>query len=174
LELKNKPAPDKPAIYSNGPDPHVWILACGNRTAKDYRWHYKDSLIEGANTYRYVANQNLGDYYVKINEGGECWTKSYIINIPSGDFVSGVSELFSDEVVVYPNPSDGVFQVLLGGLLTGKTTVTVTDGVGKTVAKEEYLDATGFTLELESLKQGVYLCQIENKGMVVMKKLVKE
>ncbi len=172
LELKNKPAPLKPAIYARGPN--VWYLACGNTTAAGYRWYYNNSLIEGATTYKYVANQNLGDYYVEINEGGECWTISDIINIPSGEITSGISELFSDAVEVFPNPSSGLFNISLGTMLLGLVDVQITDALGQLVDHSEYLDIESFMVNLDDFKKGIYLCRIKHENNGVMKKLIKE
>jgi len=172
LTLTTKPAPAKPEIFARGPN--LWLLGCSNDTAKDYRWYYNGQLITGAKTHLYFADQNLGNYYVEINDGGECWTMSDIINIPSGDIINGIPELFNDAVIIYPNPSSGLFNVSFGAVLPGLITIEVMDEVGKIVGHYDIKNANGFAIEMENAKQGIYFCKIEYKGSVVMKKLVKQ
>jgi hypothetical protein len=171
LTLTTKTAPDKPDIYARGPN--VWMLACSNQNASGYRWYFNEDLISGANSYTYVADQNLGDYYVEINEGGECWTMSDIINIPSGEITSGVSDLLSQNVSVFPNPSDGKFTIAIGQRLPGQTIVLITNELGKTILSEKYMDINGLTLDLSQMQPGIYFCSIKHKANVVMKKLIK-
>jgi hypothetical protein len=168
--LTEKEAPDKPDIYARGPN--IWILACSNQSAIGYRWYYNGSLITGATEYMYIANQNLGDYYVEINEGGECWTMSDIIDIPSGE-ITGVDELIDETVSVFPNPSEGIFTISLGNYFPGTIHVTITNEIGNALKIQEFTDVNGFEMELPELPHGIYFGKIEYQGKVVMKKLVR-
>jgi PKD repeat protein len=171
LTLTTKPTPAKPAIYARGPN--VWILGCSNETATAYRWYHNDALIPGANTYTYVANQQLGNYFVRVNEGGECWTASDVINIPTGTIVGIDISLNPTEVAIFPNPSGGLFYVRLGEGLMGRVRVRVTNTLGQVVLAQEH-SAPAFTLDLSSAPKGVYLCRIEVEGGSVVRRLVVE
>ena len=172
LTLTTKPAPAKPAIYAKGPN--VWLLACDNTTAVDYRWYYNDQLVLGAKSNQYVANQNLGNYYVEVGEGGECYTSSDVINIPSGNIVSSISALTADAIVVHPNPSSGLFNVMLGGMLSGTFSVEVVDAFGRMVGKYEFQDSDRFIVDLTGSPKGIYFCRIAYQNSFVAKKLVKQ
>jgi hypothetical protein len=65
-------APEKPLVYAQGPT--VWYLACSNDSASQYKWYYNGTLLEGAEKYIYVANKNLGQYYVTISKSKGCFT----------------------------------------------------------------------------------------------------
>ncbi|MDX9771452.1 MAG: FG-GAP-like repeat-containing protein, partial [Tenuifilaceae bacterium] len=156
LTLTTKPTPAKPAIYARGPN--VWILGCSNETATAYRWYHNDALIPGATTYTYVANQQLGNYFVRVNEGGECWTATDVINIPTGTIVGIDISLNPTEVAIFPNPSGGLFYVQLGEGLVGRVRVRVTNALGQVVLAQEH-SAPAFTLDLSSAPKGVYLCR---------------
>ncbi|MCK9207970.1 MAG: T9SS type A sorting domain-containing protein, partial [Salinivirgaceae bacterium] len=168
--LTEKEAPDKPDIYARGPN--IWILACSNQSAIGYRWYYNGNLITGATEYMYIANQNLGDYYVEINEGGECWTMSDIIDIPSGE-ITGVDGLMDETVSVFPNPSEGIFTISLGNYFPGTIHVTITNEIGNALKIQEFTGVNGFEMELTELPHGIYFGKIEYQGKVVMKKLVR-
>jgi PKD repeat protein len=171
LNLLAKPAPPKPEIYARGPN--VWLLACSNETAVGYRWFYNNNLIPGANTHLYVANQNLGNYFVEVNEGGECWTATDVINIPTGTIVGIDINTNTNELRVFPNPSSGVFKFDFKEALIGKISVKVFDIYGNRVATEEYFNTENFTLDISQLPIGLYICTIENNGVISTKKLVK-
>ena len=51
---------------------------------------------------------------------------------------------------------------------------TIVDLLGKTVIKNTKTTATNQPINLESLKSGVYLLQINNNGNTITKKLVKQ
>lgn len=172
LSLTAKPAPAKPTIYAKGPN--VWLLACDNMEAKDYRWYYNDQMILGAKTNQYVANQNLGNYYVEINDGGDCYTASDVINIPTGNIVSGVPELIADAVLVHPNPSTSLFYVSMGGTLPGALNVEIIDAFGRLVATFQYIDVMDFAIDLANSPDGVYFCKLSYQNGIVVKRIVKQ
>jgi hypothetical protein len=109
-----------------------------------------------------------------VNEGGECWTATDVINIPTGTIVGINNNLNPAEVVIFPNPSAGVFNVSLGATLVGKTTVRVTDALGRLVLTQEHSNVGGFTVDLSNTPKGVYLCRIEFEGIRVLRRLVVE
>jgi PKD repeat protein len=172
LTLTTKPAPPKPNIYAWGPN--VWIVVCDNTTAVDYRWYYNDQLLVGAKSNQYVAKQNLGDYFVEVNDGGECYTRSDIINIPTGGIVSGVEDLIGDAVTIYPNPTEGIVIVTLGNKLPGELKVEFLNALGSIVVEYRFNDSNGFSVDLARVPNGIYLCKIYYKNSVVAKKIVKQ
>ncbi|MGE0077190.1 MAG: LamG-like jellyroll fold domain-containing protein [Bacteroidales bacterium] len=172
LTLNTKAAPPKPQIYAKGPN--VWILACDNTTASDYRWFYEDQLIVGAKTYIYTANQSLGNYYVEVNDGGECYTMSDIINIPTGDIINDITDLASESITVYPNPTTDQFNVELGGILPGVLYVDLADALGKTIKRYQYQDVGNFYINISELPRGIYFCRMQYKSSVIVKKIVKQ
>jgi len=172
LTLTTKPTPAKPNIYARGPN--VWVLACDNTIAKDYRWYFNDQLISGAKTNQYIASQKLGNYRVEINDGGECYATSDIINIPTGNIVNGLNDLTSESVSIFPNPTpNGVFTVSLGKLLPGELTVAIADALGSEISIQKLHDSSGFPIDLSSEPDGIYFCKIFYKNYFIVIKVVK-
>ena len=77
---------------------------------------------------------------------------------------------FLDAVNVYPNPSNGVFNIRPYKAFDGARMV-VYDGIGKVVA-EKSLFGDLETLDLSAYQAGVYYMMIEIDGQVVSKKLL--
>ncbi|MBI9065785.1 MAG: VCBS repeat-containing protein [Salinivirgaceae bacterium] len=171
LTLTEKLAPEKPLISGQGPV--EWMLFCSETNATAYRWYFDNVLIVGAKYSMYFANRNLGNYYVEINMGEECWTRSDILNIPSGDLIDGIPTLNSKAISIYPNPSQGEFTVHLGTQLPGNLKVQLTDVLGKNMANYEYSFVREFSVSLHEFPQGIYFCKMEYKGNIVMKKIIK-
>lgn len=171
ITLNTKQAPVKPTISARGPN--VWILVCDNKAANIYKWYYNNQLIPTANTYQYVANKNLGDYKVEVNEGGECSTVSDIINIPTGNVVSVIDELIGEIVSISPNPSSGIFNVDLGAELIGSIDVQILDSKGALMLSQQLGNTSNFSINLGDYPNGIYLCKISHKGSSFVKKIVK-
>lgn len=172
LTLNTKPAPSKPDIFAKGPN--VWIVGCSNDKASDYTWYYNNNPIPGAKTHYYVANRNLGDYYVEIKEGNECSTKSDIISIPTGDVINDIPNLSEESIQIFPNPTESQFNVTLGGTIKGLLYVDILNSTGRVMQQHQFADTDGFFINISELPKGIYLCKIRHNGNVLVKKVVKQ
>jgi hypothetical protein len=172
LTMTTKDAPAKPDIFVVGNK--IWTVGCSNDTAKAYRWYWNGKPIPNANKHLYLAGNTEGEYYVEINDGSDCWTMSDIIILPGGDIISDIPILEAEMVTVYPNPSDGLFQVYLGGKLTGEINAEIFDALGNRVQTLTIKNTDAFKVNLAQMKPGVYYCKMLFKGVIVTKKMVKE
>ena len=102
----------------------VWYLACSNDSASQYKWYYNGTLIPGADKYLYVANQNLGNYYVSISNAKGCFTASDEIKIPSG--ATGIDDVdpFAG-LKIYPNPTPGLFTIEMDNQVFGDLNIKI-------------------------------------------------
>jgi PKD repeat protein len=172
LILKNKPGPEKPKIFARGPN--VWLLICDNTTATEYKWYYNNELIPGAKISQYVARQNLGEYYVEVNEGGECTTPSDVITIPTANSGNGKAGIADETITLYPNPAESKVNVKLENLLPGNVDVELTNSLGYIVARYQFENSAGFDMDLSEMPAGVYFCKIFYEDGVVIKKIMKQ
>ncbi len=170
IAITTKPAPPKPNILGHGPT--IWTLACDNMTASGYKWYYNNSNtpIPGANGYQYYANREYGDYYVSVNEGGECWAQSDVFK---AELASGIDDLSNDDVKIYPNPSAGLFKVSLGNKISDELNVRVVNILGNIVLSQ-INNTTDFDVDISSLTNGIYYISISSKDEVIIKKVVKQ
>ena len=108
--------PEKPSIIVNGPN--VWYFACTIEDAIQYEWYYNNEIISGAGNYLYVANQNLGTYFVKIAEENGCFVASDSVTIPTTSTGIESPNPFAN-LKIYPNPTPGVFTIEMNNNLFG-------------------------------------------------------
>nr|MDA3824212.1 PKD domain-containing protein [Bacteroidales bacterium] len=111
---------EKPSIIAEGPN--VWYLACSNANANYYRWYYEDQLIDKANEFLYVADQQLGKYVVSVSNLGGCFIKSDPIWIP---FTTGIEDDPWQNLKIYPNPTPGLFTLEMDNYIMGDLIIDI-------------------------------------------------
>jgi hypothetical protein len=169
-----KSAPEKPEIIVRGPV--IWYLACTITDAESYKWFYNGNLIEGANKYIYVANKQLGRYSVEIEEEGyECPVMSDEKTIP--DYSTDLDDLGSEsEIIIYPNPNNGTFTLMISNLYLGEIGMKVYTLTGSVVMidileKNQYLNEYEFYWE--KIEGGVYLIELKFDQKKEIRRLLK-
>jgi photosystem II stability/assembly factor-like uncharacterized protein len=153
-------APEKPFIYAQGPT--VWYLACSNDSASQYKWYYNGNLIPEADEYLYVANRNLGNYYVSIANSKGCFTASDIIKIPSG--ATGIDDVDPFKgLKIYPNPTPGLFNIEMDNQIFGELNIKIFTQEGKSILKVKFEKTTehfSSQIDLSGQAKGLYLINI--------------
>ena len=77
-------------------------------------------------------------------------------------------------IYVYPNPADEELNILLNSLLEGRTTIEFHDVTGRLILSEE-INSTTTSINISSLRQGVYMYRIVNGDNVIARdRIVKE
>jgi hypothetical protein len=93
--------------------------------------------------------------------------------IPSLDI--NAIDVANNEFTIYPNPSDGRFQISLVSELEEQVTVTITDGFGKLVQQMSWDIFEGRNIgqfDLSNLTNGVYQVQVWQRGLIQSRKVV--
>ena len=78
-----------------------------------------------------------------------------------------------DNVQIYPNPTDGIFNIDLGSIDLGKATANIYDMQGKTVLTSEIKD-NKTAISLKNMPSGIYLIEINSTKQRIVKRIVKE
>ncbi len=77
-------------------------------------------------------------------------------------------------IYVYPNPADEELNILLNSLPNGRTTIEFHDVTGRLVLSEE-IKSNSTSINISSLRQGVYMYRIVNGDNVIARdRIVKE
>ena len=98
----------------------------------------------------------------------------YTINISTGSPTVGISLATSkpDDILVYPNPANGIFNIRTKGQ-PDDATVKVLDITGRLVLKKTITE-TDFQIDLSAESSGIYILELSNKNGVSRIKLGKK
>jgi len=162
----------KPSIVAQGPN--VWYLACTIDSAAIYKWYLNNKLINGAESYLYVANQQMGTYMVTIGTRKGCFATSDPLTIPFGA-TTGIEENITSGIRIFPNPTPGMLKIemnnqLYGDLING---IYSEDGSGvmNTVMNKPTQDFSS-QLDLGSLRNGTYIIRMMISNYQITKKII--
>lgn len=141
-----------------------------------YAWDFGDATGTSSlqdPIYLYGAD---GSYLVSLTVTNECGTSTYSDTI----FVTSVGmeeDLLNSSVGIYPNPSNGNFNVDLNLTGTNEYRITVIDLQGRALMSTDLETISGKAvkeLTLDNATSGIYFVQIEVNDHRVVKKLVIE
>ena len=133
-------------------------------SSPNYQWQLNGNDITGANSSVYVAH-NGGTYTLQIIDTAGC----PVISNPV--IISGIEVLNGEGISIYPNPSNGTWELRVDNNLIGST-VEVFDVTGKLVLKS-IIVKTHSVIDLSGAASGVYELRVNVQGNMVLKKLVK-
>jgi hypothetical protein len=156
--------PLAPVISQNGN-----ILT--SSAATSYQWQLNLVDISGATNQSYEITQS-GLYTVLIGDENGCTAQSSIDATMVG--ISGVDESFS--VNVFPNPSDGIYNVTLSTGNKAKIHFTIINTLGQILSeKTETMNSENFatSIDLRNLSAGLYYLEIKVDDAVMIFKLMR-
>lgn len=86
----------------------------------------------------------------------------------------GIKETeLKEQLLIYPNPANSTLNIKSENSL-GKSTIAITDILGKTIIETKSNDFYQTSINIEQLSGGVYLLQLKSEKGVIVKKFVKE
>ena len=136
-----------------------------------YQWLNCDndySIIEGATEISFTPDVN-GNYALEITENGNaCVDTTSCVAITT----VGLIENKTNDVVVYPNPTNGVFNISLKSDLE-EVHITVIDMLGKKVYAKTYANTNSIDLELKQ-PSGMYFVEVRTKESSKTIRLIKK
>lgn len=142
-----------------------------NATGATYKWLDCDNnsnAIAGETNQSFTAAAN-GNYSVEVTANG-CTDTSACVNTTG---VGIVENDFGNQLMVYPNPSNGNFAIDFGQVYA-KTTITITDINGKLIYSKSFTQADMINVSIKEVPAGVYLTRIESGEKKAIIKLIKE
>jgi len=167
-------APDADFNYSVAGGDVAFMNMSSN--AVTYSWDFGDGspLVADPNpTHTYTAN---GTYSVQLIVTNSCGSDTTMqeVNLST---VSIEEEILASAISLYPNPSNGQFNVSFDGLNSDEVSVSVFTIDGKQVYKQSFGAVMGqylHSVDISQLAKGVYVVQINSEGHVLHKRLVVE
>ena len=143
-------------------------LLTANESGATYQWLICPGMtpISGATNQTYSATSN-GDYAVIVNNGS-CSDTSACYTVSS---VGIMENDFGNNLLIYPNPTDGPFSIDFGETCS-TATITITDLNGKIVLSKVYHENQLLNLQLEE-PAGIYFLKVESGDKKAVIRLVK-
>jgi hypothetical protein len=141
-----------------------------NALSATYQWldcNNNNTFFTGQTNALYVAPTN-GSYAVQVTQNG-CIDTSACIVLTT---VTIKENSFKNELLLYPNPTNGNFAIDLGDNYPS-TIITITDVLGKQVQTNNYVNQQLLTLKLEQ-PAGVYFLTIVTENNTAVIRLIKE
>jgi hypothetical protein len=86
---------------------------------------------------------------------------------------TGVTELTSTNISIYPNQARDAFSVMMDASLINNTTIELYDAIGKLVIAEKVVNVQT-TIKIDALAKGIYTVRIVSEGKQVSQRIIKE
>ncbi len=145
------------------------IILTANTIADLYQWvdcNNGYSIIGEETNQSFTATQN-GNYAVVVTQNG-CADTSACYSVTS---VGILESTFSNDIIVYPNPTDGIVRIDLGETLS-EFVVSLHDLNGKLISQSTYQNTKMFELNV-NVQSGIYLLTINSDNKKVTINLIK-
>jgi hypothetical protein len=139
-----------------------------NAAGATYQWIYCDSMVIVDETNQSFTATINGNYAVIVTKNG-CIDTSACYSVIG---VGIIENDYGNQVLLYPNPTDGNFSIDLGNNYQ-TTVVTITDWSGRTIQSKRYNDSQLLNLKLKE-PAGVYFLIIKSENKKALIRLVKE
>lgn len=134
-----------------------------------YNWTVTGGTIQsgqGTNQIDVIWSGN-GTVEVDLTDGGCQGTDDLVVSA----IATGLDEVAGVSVSIYPNPSEGLFNLQVGS--TEAITVRIADVSGKIISAKQFAGASLYSFDLQAAPAGVYLMEVETANGRTFKRLVK-
>ena len=135
--------------------------------ATSYTWS------DGANTMTTSVTPTVGTTYtLTVNDGNCSATATIFVDVQTCTGIQTITSL-SSGINLYPNPTNGILNIVISSELAGNTSIEVYDALGKLVVKETLTNETT-TINTTKLTDGMYVYKVINNNKAIkIGKIVK-
>lgn len=137
-------------------------------SATSYTWN------TGATTLSISVSPTVTTNYIINGTGSNGCTNSANVNV-TVNACTGLNEITSSLVSVYPNPNNGILNISLTSELSHNSTLEVYDALGKLVVKQALTKELN-SVNISNLDNGIYVFKVLNNSNNTVKigKLIKQ
>ncbi|MBK9636401.1 MAG: T9SS type A sorting domain-containing protein [Bacteroidetes bacterium] len=148
----------------------IGITITANNSGATYQWldcNNNYAIIASEISQSFTATIN-GDYAVELTENG-CIDTSACVAITN---VGVLENSIGDGLLVYPNPSNGIFSIDLGSVYENAQ-ISITDILGKLIDTKNYSQSQILKLTLRE-QAGIYILSIKADDKMAVIRLIKK
>lgn len=115
---------------------------------------------------------NAGDYYLQISAmpDNSSWNYPYHFNL-TFQSTTGIEELTENNVGIYPNPNNGVFELKIQNKFSNDMHINILNTLGQSIYENEYTKSNN-VIDLSNHENGIYFLKITTKNSYLIKKIV--
>jgi photosystem II stability/assembly factor-like uncharacterized protein len=135
-------------------------LGGDNATVHDYSYNLGEISTETNILFRFVFKSDSD-----MGEGGVMLDDLIIEGV-----LSTIEDDFSNQILISPNPSDGIFNIKIP--LNVNSSVTVYNYLGQVVKQEKNITNDTHPLDMSGFSRGVYIVRILSDGKTASKKII--
>ncbi len=111
-------------------------------------------------------------YYWRVIANGDCGNSTSDVRSFTTIIIDEVVELNNTLIDIRPNPTSGLLNISLSGLLSGDLMVEVYGINGQQLLSERRTGVTQFDVNLSNYPDGVYLLKLVNEQSVLTRKII--
>jgi len=131
-----------------------------------YQWNTGDTTTQ-------ITPDSNGQYWVIVTDNIGCISDTVFFNV---DWIpSLISNLFLNDLVVFPNPSDGLFKIQFNSQVNQSVNLVFYNILGDKIFKEKFeLFIGNFEkkINLSNFPKGIYSLEINSKTNKIYKKII--
>ena len=110
-----------------------------------------------------------GDYTLTITDVNGCISTE---NISVGSLVG--NQTYKNEIFkIYPNPTDGIFSVVLESNFKGDFTINIFDFLGRVIYETKADNKVKNVLDISDKSNGIYMIKVSNGENSYQKRVIK-
>ena len=162
LDLTINNSPTDATVTQNGDT--LTVTATTGTAPYTYEWNTGE-------TTQSIIPDSSGTYYCIVTDANGCqdWSNQYVYTSTS------ISELNSNKMLVYPNPTNGLLNIEFNNFDNRYTSLSIVNILGDEVYKEK-LENTSIKysnqLDLSEYSNGIYFVKFSSIEKVITKKLI--
>ena len=162
LDLTINNGPTDATVTQNGDT--LTVTATTGTAPYTYEWNTGE-------TTQSIIPDSSGTYYCIVTDANGCqdWSNQYVYTSTS------ISELNSNKMLVYPNPTNGILNIEFNNFDNIYTSLSIVNILGDEVYKEQ-LENTSIKysnqLDLSEYSNGIYFVKFSSIEKVITKKLI--
>lgn len=144
-------------------------------TGTSYMWNFGDGNTANTKdaTHAYGTSGTFNVTLTIMNICGDSLVLSDSVSVTK----IGLEDFINAGIKVYPNPSNGQFNLSFENSDAQLIDVTITDLVGKTIVKKQLSNTVGSfteTINMNGIADGVYILRVNVDGKLLTQKLIVE